>query len=540
MVIRAALAAGLLGLAATVVAAVPASAVKVETPEAPQATNAVTLELLSRHTAPIIEGGAEIVSFDPESKRLFVVNANEVAIDVLDLSDPAAVKHDGAIQLKELGGVANSVSVMNGMVAVALEAFDKQDPGFLLLYDADGDLQTPLMQVQVGSLPDMVKFAPNGHTILVACEGEPDDPYVTDPEGEIWIVDIKDGVEQPVVKTATFTEFNLLVNELLEKGVRVFGPGASVAKDLEPEYIAVSPNSRFAYVALQENNAIAVVDVQQARVLDIVSLGVKDFSLQKNSFDPSNKDGGIHFHTFDKLKGMYQPDSIVTAEIGGELYLFTANEGDARDYEAYSEEARVHTLTLDPEAFPDAETLQAPENLGRLKVTNTLGDTDGDGDYDELYAYGARSFSIWKLRGETIELVYDSGNVLEAITAAMLPENFNSTDDENNSFDDRSDDKGPEPEAIDVGVIDGKTYVFVGLERIGGVAVFDVSNPEAPIFVTYRNDRDFSGVITEGTAGDCAPECVLFIPAGDSPNGENLLVVANEVSGTTTIYHVKQ
>jgi len=132
--------------------------------------------------------------------------------------------------------------------------------------------------------------------------------------------------------------------------------------------------------------------------------------------------------------------------------------------------------------FPNAATLQEGENLGRLNVSTIDGDTDGDGDYDALYAYGGRSFSIRSANGD---LVFDSGSRLENITARLLPEAFNSDNAENDSLDSRSDNKGPEPEGVTVGRVDGRTYAFVGLERIGGVAVFDVSQPQAPFFVQY-------------------------------------------------------
>ena len=202
----------------------------------------------------------------------------------------------------------------------------------------------------------------------------------------------------------------------------------------------------------------------------------------------------------------------------------------------FNEESRVGKLELDPTAFPNAAELQADEVLGRLKVTNTMGDLDGDGDYDQLYAYGGRSFSIWNSSGE---LIFDSGSQFDYITAAMYPDDFNSTNDENGSFDDRSDDKGTEPEGVALAQIGDRHYGFIGLERMGGIMVYDITDPMQPFFVDYTNTRDFSGDAAAGTAGDLAPEGLVFIPAKDSPNGENLLVATNEVSGTVTIFQVK-
>ncbi len=229
---------------------------------------------------------------------------------------------------------------------------------------------------------------------------------------------------------------------------------------------------------------------------------------------------------------MYQPDAIAAYEVDGEVYLVTANEGDARDYDGFSEETRVEDLVLDLAVFPNAVELQQPENLGRLKTTTVNGDSNGDGLIDEIFAYGGRSFSIWDAAGN---LVYDSGNQIAQITAAMIPEGFNASG-ENNTLDGRSDDKGAEPEAVAIGEIDGVPYAFIGLERVGGILVYDISNPKAPRFVNYLNRRDFTA--PSEIAGDLAPEGFAFVPSEESPTGRSLLIVANEFSGTVTAYDV--
>jgi hypothetical protein len=281
-----------------------------------------------------------------------------------------------------------------------------------------------------------------------------------------------------------------------------------------------------------------VVDIATAKVLEILPLGVKDFSLAGNGLDASDRDSAISITNWPVL-GFYMPDALARFEAGGTNYLVTANEGDARDYDAFSEEARVSRLLLDLTAFPNATNLQKNAQIGRLTVTTANGDTDGDGDYDKLYTFGGRSFSIWRVEANgSLTQVFDSGDALEQITADAFPDYFNSTNDENDTFDNRSDNKGPEPEGVTVGEIQGVTYAFIGLERIGGIVIYDLTNPLAPEFVTYVNNRDFSGDAEAGTAGDLGPEGLVFIPASESPNGEPLLVVANEVSGSTTIYQI--
>ncbi|MEB3881945.1 choice-of-anchor I family protein [Lyngbya sp. CCY1209] len=483
------------------------------------------------------EGAAEIPAFDPETNRLFVVDGFEKAIDVFDLTNPSEItKVDVDLDISGFGGEVNSVDVKNGVVVAAVGA-GVDEKGNAVFFDTSGNL---LGAVEVGYSPDMVTFTPDGTKALVANEAFPNDDYTFDPEGSVSIVDISDGIEDATVTTAGFTAFNGQEDELAESGVRIFGPGASVAQDLEPEYIAVSPDGSTAYVALQENNAIGILDLDSEAFTDVVGFGFKDYDEPGNGLDASNRDDGINIRNWPVF-GMYQPDAISTYAVDGETYFVTANEGDAREYDTFNEEARIgdEEVILDPDAFPDAEELKLDENLGRLKITNTLGDTDGDGDFDELYSFGARSFSIWDAQGN---LVFDSGDEFEQITAELVPENFNSTNDDNDSFDDRSDDKGPEPEGNVIGEVDGKTYLFTGLERVGGIAVHDISDPTDPQFVEYINTRNFDvpETLEDGSsnpaAGDLAPEGLDFVAAEDSPTGRPLLIVANEVSGSTSTY----
>ena len=308
---------------------------------------------------------------------------------------------------------------------------------------------------------------------------------------------------------------------------------SSVAEDLEPEYVTTDENSATAYVVCQENNAIAIIDLTTLTLDTIVGLGFKDFNLPGNGFDASNQDNGINIQNWP-VKGAYQPDAIDYYSVNNTSYLVTANEGDARDYDGYSAEVRMDDLTFDPTAFPNAATLQTNDNLGRLKTftEDVIGDTDGDGDVDELYAYGARSFSIWDQDGN---LVWDSGDDFEQYIAANHPTFFNCNDGLASEMDDRSDDKGPEPEAVTVGQIGNSYYAFIGLERQGGVMVYDVTDPTTPSFVNFIQTYD----TTSGTMTDIAPEGLVFVPADESHNGENLLIVSSEVSGTVAIYELQ-
>lgn len=908
-----------------------------------------------------IEAAAETVAFDPATNHAFFTNSAPNTLGIIDLSDPGNPVAVAEIALASYGAGPNSVAVANGLVAVAVEADPKTDPGKVVFFDTDGNY---LEEVTVGALPDMLAFSPDGALLLVANEGEPNDDYTVDPLGSVSVIDVSGGAAAATVTTVTFEAYNDRKVHLQNKGVRIFGNDgmATVAQDLEPEFITFSPDGAYAYVNCQESNAIAVLDLAALEFADILPLGYKDHSagrpalesfvvnelvadwpelgtpaydggqvpvllggfsglyydptestvnkyvfyavpdrgpnddtfgrnavtpaapqdlrpfklpgyqgrmvkftlnrqtgavnlneqillyrqdgvtpisgkgnipgfdevpvtytdpatpyanvdftdngsgeelhqlpydefggdfegilrdkdgnfwmcdeyrpalykfrpdgilieryvpegtsllgttpqpegtygaetlpavyssrranrgfeaiaydpdahvvyafiqsplenpdnsvrnntdvirilgvdagsgtpveeyvylLERNQysglatsrvdkigdavfagggkflvlerdseapgvsegkkyifeislagatnvlgfadgqrtleeqsadellaagiqavhktkvanlptlnyvssdkpeglallpggeiavlndndfglagagvtdnsvlgiisfqrdygFDASDRDDRVNITSHPTL-GMFMPDAIAAFEAGGKAYIVTANEGDSRDYDGYSEEVRVKDLTLDPATYPNAEALQADENLGRLKTTTANGDYDGDGDVDQIYSFGGRSFSIFDAYGN---LVYDSGQDFGTVTSIMEPALFNEDEGEKDS---RSDDKGVEPEALAIGTIDGYTYAFIGFERQNAIVVYDITDPFSPLFVTYYNNRTIGA---DGIAGDISPEIITFVPAAESPNGENLLVVGYEVSGSVGIIQV--
>jgi hypothetical protein len=914
--------------------AVPAQAVPLH-----QAESAATLTLtpVGTYATGIFDGAAaEIVAYDPATQQAYVVNVANAGIDVLDFSDPVSPTLVSTIDITPYGAAANSVAVHNGVLAAAVEAEDKTATGSIVFFTTTGEF---ISSVEAGALPDMITFTPDGTKVLTANEGEPNADYSVDPEGSVTIVDLSNGVENLTQEKVTQVSFAGFNEAELPAAIRIYGPEATVAQDLEPEYIAVSPDSTTAWVTLQENNALAVIDISAGQAITLAALGLKDWNrpqatlqtiewaerpllgttaagqeialggfsglyfegvdeatgalnfvthpdrgpnpepvdvdddgvnerpfalpdyqaqivrfavnpatsaititeqisltradgtpisglpnlageagmayadeepvdlsgnpleldpygadlegivvaedgsfwlvdeyrpaiyhvdpdgvlidrfvpegsneneagievgtealpaifaqrranrgfeavaysngtlyafiqspidnpdtgndrnsrrgryarilafdiatgqtvgqylypiplapvdkigdavaladgtmlvierddatgpeaqkflyhidltnatnihgleeavgleqqtpaglaalgiqpvaktlyvdlaevgyhmgdkpeglalvdettvavLNDNDFgiggtfstttglldepasekpvvlglisltpmglDASDEDGAINIRNWP-VYGMYQPDAIAAYEANGQIYLVTANEGDAREYDTYAEEERVGDLVLDWSLFPNAAELQAEENLGRLTSTTAGTDTNGDGLVDRLLTLGGRSFSIWSADGA---LVFDSGSQFEEIVAAQYPDDFNANG-ENGSFDSRSDAKGGEPEALDIGQIGERTYAFVGLERIGGVMVYEITDPTAPQFVTYANNRDFSGDAEAGTAGDLAPEGIKFIPAEQSPTGGPALLVANELSGSTTLWSIE-
>lgn len=501
----------------------------------PIGNNEVNMSFVSSFTNGVAAtNSAEIVAHDPISQRLFVANSIGKKLDIIDFSNPAAMSMISSIDISTYGNI-NSVAVKNGIVACAIENTIPELDGSVVFFNTNGVFQK---QVTVGALPDMVTFNHSGTRVLTANEGQPNATYSIDPEGSVSIIDISGGIaslSQSNVTTALFTSFNSQVTSLKASGVRIYGPGSSVAQDMEPEYITVSEDDLTAYVTLQENNAFAYVNLTTNTITDIKPLGFKDHSVFGNGLDATNNGTNVNIANWP-IKGMYLPDALTHFNVGGIEYLITANEGDARaDYgAANNEETTVGaaTYSLDPIAFPYASAMKINANLGKLKCTNRLGDTDNDGDFDEIYTFGARSFSIWNATTGT--LVYDSGDDLEQITSTdpTYGAMFNCSNT-NITKKDRSDDKGPEPEGVAVAMIAGIPYAFVSMERVGGLMVFNISNPAAPHFVQYVNNRGLTGL-----TGDRGPEGIIYVKQQDSPNGKALIVLGNEVSSSVSVYEI--
>ncbi|XNZ01242.1 choice-of-anchor I family protein [Micrococcus luteus] len=507
------------------------------------------------------ESAAEIPAFDAATDRLFVVNAQKGAVDVLDVDGDAAPTYSTTLEMAgvqaadgsviETGSTVNSVAVHDGVMAVSVEAPVKTDLGWVAFYDTE--TLSPLGAVRVGALPDSVAFS--GDYAVVANEGEPADDFSVDPEGMISVITVPKNVQQfsrltqDSVRTVDFRAYD--EGAELPEGVRVFGPDVQtpadqpdagyVARNLEPEYVAIDPTGRTAYVSVQEANAVVAVDLKSASLKDFWALQLTDWSTE-GTFDASNKDDAIDLRHWPVL-GVPMPDGIDVYRHRGQDLVLTANEGDSREWGDYVDTERVKDLELCAAEYPNAEQLQENENLGRLNVLTDLGWDEQRECYSQLHALGGRGFSIYTADGERL---FDSAGLVEQtiadlIAAGELPDHaFNANNDETPSFDSRSDDKGPEPESVVVGQVQGRTYAFLGLERIGGVMVFDITDPTAATFVDYVNERtwDAEGEDAEAGLGDMGAEGLQFVPASDSPSGTALLIVANEVSGSTTVYEV--
>jgi LPXTG-motif cell wall-anchored protein len=528
-------------------------------------------------------GASEIVAFDSVSKQLYINNGALNRIDIVDIENPATPTLVRTVDMGVYGRGVQSVTVGDGIVAAAVDVTpvvssdgrQTASNGIVVLMDTTGRV---LRTVGVGNLPDHVSFTPDKKTILVAGEGEPicslenantpateksDPTLVSDANGTVSLIDVSNGATSATVTVLDFSAFDKTA--LLAENVRVFFPGSTAAQDLEPEYITTNAAGTRAYVTLQEANAIAIVDLVNKTILDVAPLGFKDWGAAGLLYDGSNVDSGTNgalanpiSYTGVPLKGMYLPDTIASMQRNGETFLLTANEGDARDYDCFKEESTFADASgADSFAsFWDTanDTVKANNKLGVQKTTLAFPTkAPVSGTTTNLYVFGGRSFSIWSSSGE---LVWDSGSQLEEIALRDYPAAFNSDSSDSAAtpqlmvsgqpgrMDRRSTSKGVEPEALAVGTIGAQTFAFVGLERMGGIMVYDVSNPTAPSFVRYKNAA-LEGLAlnpaNNSTPGsyDVSPEGMVFVPAAASPNAKPMLIVANELSGTTTMYEVR-
>lgn len=498
--------------------------------QAPQASKEIELLHLGSFKPDSSGSTCEIVAYDSISKRIYMTSAIEDRLDIADFSNPSSIKKIRSIDMSTYGGIT-SVAVKNGIVAVASPNANEQLNGRVIFFNNNGDY---LNQVTVGALPDMITFTPDGKKVLTANEGQPSADYSVDPEGSVSIIDISSGVASASVVTADFKAFNAQEAALIASGVRKLFKASTLAQDFEPEYIAISADSKKAWVTLQENNAIAEIDLQTQAVSRVWPLGTKDWSASGNGLDASDNNQNILIASWP-VKSFFIPDAVATFNKNGVNYIVTANEGDEKEYSALNERTTVgaNNYLLDTSAYPQAAMLKESYNLGRLRVTNLNGDTDNDGDFDQIYTVGTRSFSIFN--ADSRSLVYDSKDDFEQITSkdTTWVKVFNA-DNEGNGAKGRSRAKGPEPEGVCLATINKRTYAFVTLERTGGVMAYNITDPSAPVFTCYNNTRN-----QYKYDGDNGPEGIIYIHRNQSPDNNHYVLVANELSGTITVYKLK-
>lgn len=492
-------------------------------------TGSLQLELAGRHNSGAMNadgGSLEIVTYNPVNGYAYAVSGVKGKLIAVNLNGELAgdkvvnlegVEYDVKALVNGFAyGDMTSVAVSpdGSKLAIAIQAENYAENGVVALFacKADGSLEL-LSTVKVGVQPDMLTFAGDG-TILTADEGEPRKGLNSvDPKGSVTIITI-DGTNNMNAKSVYFDDFDAKRAELTSAGVLV-QKDRIPSEDFEPEYIAVAGNN--AYVSLQEANAIAVLDITAGAFTNVYPLGFQNYGETKVDLE---KNDTIELKNYENVYGIKMPDGISAVTIDGKTYLLTANEGDSRaDWSGFDNEYENKTSPTGNVTL-DSKVVWFNANMW-------------DGlDNDKAYVFGGRSFSIYEVTANGLDLVFDSGSEFEQVTAEKLPDYFNTSNDKT-SLDNRSGKKGPEPESVVTGVAGGKTYAFIAIERIGGVMVYDITNPANATFANYINSREFDDVIK----GDVSPEGLCFV--SDSKAGSELLLTACEVSGTLAVYECK-
>ena len=480
-------------------------------------------------------GSLEIVQYNAANGFAYAVSGVKGKLIAVDLNgsfsgarvsalngteyDIRALVSGGHFAYGDMTSVA--VSPDGGTLAVAIQAEDYTASGIVAFFACAADGTLALTgTAAVGVQPDMVTFTPDGRYILTADEGEPRMGYsaegAVDPKGSVTVIE----AETLRSRTVDFTAFDSAEarRTLVDRGI-VLKKDTAPSVDLEPEYIACTDTT--AYITCQEANAIAVLDIAGGAFTGVYSVGFEDYS--RVPVDLGNDDGTYAPQTYENLKGIRMPDAVSLYQADGTTYLITANEGDSR---AWPVGLETDVNEIKSKKSPNGRSFHK-------KVT-----WFDAGQYDGLesgvdYLFGGRSFSVLQVAADGLREVYDSGCAMEAITAEHFPAYFNCSND-NIDLEDRSGKKGPEPEGAAVGTVNGRTYAFIALERIGGVMIYDITDPAGTKFVNYINSREFAADIQ----GDVSPEGLCFVSAAASRTGKPLLLAACEVSGTLAVYEL--
>lgn len=407
-----------------------------------------------------------------------------------------------------------------------------------------------LRTVEVGFHPDAVKFTPDGTKVIVANEGEFKANAAHTP-GSISVVSLTgiNGVSSfsSVTPAVTTIDFNTgLATGVTLDGLRINVAGTAAADrylHIEPEF-PVATNDK-AYVTLQENNAIATIDLTGAsanKITAIKYLGTITQRIDASDRDPQN--GGLAaININDVVPGLPMPDTLVTFMYRGRRLLATANEGDARTDDGDIARAGaadvVDTVSSGPTDAIFSGSISDSSGIGRLNISRVDGNTDDDALIEVPTMIGTRSFTLWDEAGT---LVYDSGSAIEQFVRSNFPLTFNMNNGAASAIDSRSDDKGPEVEALAHGEINGRHYIFAGAERQNGVFQFDITDLNHVEIVGYYNVVD--GVtVTTGTQF-VSPETLVFVSAGESPTGRPLLIAGYEgvpdanINGSVAVFEV--
>jgi DNA-binding beta-propeller fold protein YncE len=493
--------------------------------------------------------GAEIAAYDPKRKRVLVTGSGGVS--AIQLAFDATPTLIATLDVGAAAGFPRGIAatathvavdpVGRGFAAVTVVPTAKaRMPGSVVFVDLDE--AKPIGSVSVGFNPDALAFTPDGVHLVVLNEGEPElvRDVVVDPPGSVSVIDLTHVTAREMLRNLTPSDVTPMgfhggavsvaltrMNAGERPALRVHPANLPTPElDIEPESLVIEGG--LAYITLQENNALAVLDVAKRTWISLKALPPV-----QRQMDASDSDGGAKID--DTLASLPCPDQIGVFRAGGKSYLLVCEEGDDRGNvddavpPPMADQARIAWLASQGRLAPAfmAGVDLSDAGLGRLRVCSFSGDPNNDGSINQPVALGTRSVGIYD--GGTLARVGDTGSQFEEGIAKSAPNVFNADGKDLGKPDARSDDRGPEPEGVAIAEIGDRQVAFVTLERPGAIAVIDLSTPAAP---------RVTELVTTAQQGDFGPEGAVFVPAGVSPTGKPLLVVAFEASGTLAIYRV--
>ena len=527
------------------------------------------------------QGGIEIVGYTPD-------NFTVAGIYVSDTDGSlASVQPTFGVQVLTLGNTGSlterfqidlnigNTGLSGGLLGVSSVALDPLGRAFgvasVIPTDSTGTLGklaffnyntgAVIGTINAGFHPDSVRFSDDGTKIYVANEGE-FKSGAAQAAGSLSIVDVSSitsgnlaTLPALVASTFDFSPANLgggaSLSGIRNSNVNAVGTagtfigsvpnftlvGNQDAGALEPEYVTISQGK--AFVTLQDNNAIGVFDLGTSKWEKINNLGTVTMTIDGSDNDSLRVTTGT-------VKGLHMPDTIASYVVAGKTYLVTANEGDARvddrDSSSFGDVSGGDSMVpiLDATAYPGGATVEGVRlstALGRLKVSRIDGDNGanggvaGDGKIDDVTTFGSRSFSIWEVQGDnTLVRTHDSGP-LDALLNTLDTGAYNINSGNTSLTDNRSDDKGVEPEGLTIFSVDGKTLLALMLERQNGVLLYDITDPDSPLYLDYINTYASGVVGADLNDRLVSPEGSLYISAADSPTGTSLLLVGYEGHG---------
>jgi uncharacterized protein len=281
------------------------------------------LELVATYDTGLGANGSEIISIRHTDGITALTNIAG-SVDVLDLSDPFQPQLLRRVGIDTANGTPNSVAVHPQHDYFLVVIGRAGTTGSVAAYRlSDGAF---LASAPVGIQPDSIAIAPNGRHAVVANEAEGTGIGQNGGAGSLSIVHLTgfncDAPSPLLVTTIALPSAAAVPGFSLQRTDDIARlPVDNQPGTLEPESVAFSKNSRFAYITLQENNGVVRLDLHTSK-LTFIGLG-------QTSHDADLVVDGVYNPLSNALMAYREPDGIALDQTG--RFFVTADEGDTRN-----------------------------------------------------------------------------------------------------------------------------------------------------------------------------------------------------------------